>query len=409
MAGTAQAANAEQLRGVQLAPNVAFSTGPMGQSDGADTAELSSACALGARVVREFVSWKDLEMGGPGLVNGAYVAKLDSLMQQAASCHLKVIFDLLGTPPWDTVAPWDPAWSTFPAKDGASSYRWMVSWILQRWPELHGLEVWNEPNLANWWRGTPEQYADLVNAAVTAKRDTGAQTQILAGALAPPASSYLQSLYSAGMQGQDAVSIHPYPAICSPLGCQQYDPAPPSPFTNEIDAIHQTMVANGDAGGMWLTEFGVASCPAEPTCVPEDVQADWITKCLRIAAGYPYVDGLIIFTLRDVPAPSGRETLWHYHFGLTNTDLTPKPAYAQVKDTLQALDPATSGTSAPPTPATAPPSPTGAPVATASAAAPAGQRAAGPTGLRTAALRKCGRRKGESRRRCAARARRLPN
>jgi hypothetical protein len=321
----------DQVRGVQLTPNYAFSPPPAGQSAADDASEISAACSLGAGVVREFVSWPTLEVGGPGMVNGDYAAKLDGLVQQASACGMKVIFNLLGTPWWDSVAQADTHWSAFPAKDGASQYRWMVGWILNRWPGLYGLEVWNEPDLANWWRGTPAQYADLVNAAVAAKSDAGAGTLVLAGALARPGSSYLQSLYAAGMRGQDAVSLHPYSAVCTVQGCQLYDPEPQtSPFRSEIEGIHQVMAANGDASGMWLTEFGFPTCPSQPTCVPEDVQADWMAKSVQIAACYAYVTGLTAFDLRDTPVAADLQSDWNYHFGLSRADFTPKPSFDAV-------------------------------------------------------------------------------
>jgi polysaccharide biosynthesis protein PslG len=404
IAGFSQPAQADQLRGVQLSPNHAFSPAPSGQSAADDTSEISSACTLGAGVVREFVSWQQLEKDGPGQIDPGYVAKLDSLMQQAGSCGIKVIFDLLGTPQWDSVAPASPNFAAYPGVDGPSHYRQIVAWILARWPALYGLEVWNEPDLSNWWAGSAGQYADLVNAAVAAKRDTGAQTQILAGALARPGTAYLQSLYLAGMRGQDDVSIHPYSAICTPAGCQQYDPDPiTSAFRTEIETIHAAMLANGDVGGLWLTEFGFATCPAQPACVSEDVQADWMVKSFQMAAAYPYVGGLTAFTLRDVPAPAGSESNWQYHFGLTNTDFSPKPAYAAVRTTLRNLSPA---------PAGAGPAPVGGGGGSTSGTGTITGVSAGfgvPTGQRAAALRRCKKKKrGPARRKCIRRADRVP-
>jgi hypothetical protein len=338
LAGIPGAAGASQLRGVQLTPNYAFGVPGTGQPDADDSHEISSTCGLGAGVVREFVSWQALEKAGPGQVDSAYVAKLDSLMHQAAGCKLKVVMNLLGTPKWASSAPGDPAFSAYPPSD-PGTYRWMVAWMMKRWPQLYGVEVWNEPDLANWWKGYPADYAALANAAVAAKADAGSRVKVIAGALARPAATYLGSLYAAGMRGQDAVSIHPYSAICTILGCQTYDPGPETnPFRSEIESIHAVMSVNGDAAPIWLTEFGFDTCPANPTCVSDSVQADWLSKSVSIAACYPYVGGLTVFSLRDTPVPSTWDTSnWQFHFGLVGTDFSPKPAYGAVRDTFSRL------------------------------------------------------------------------
>jgi glycosyl hydrolase family 39 (putative alpha-L-iduronidase) len=331
-----------QLRGVNLSPNRAFMPAPFGTAAD-DEREIASACQLGAGVVREFVSWGLLEKGH-GQINPDYLARLDSLMDQAARCRIKVIFTLLGTPSWDTQGP-DPAdvrSSTYPPQDGSNEFGWMVSWILNRWPGLYALEVWNEPNLSSFWKGTPGQYAQLVNAAVAAKRDTGARTLILGGTLALGAPDYLRQLYAAGMRGQDGISLHPYSMSCAEhCGSAQFlDPGSRrGPFRSAILNVHRAMAENGDSGGLWLTEFGMSTCPAQPACVPDDVQASWMAKSIRIASCYPYVAGLTAFTLRDIPVPPDDPgaSYWDYHFGLMGSDFTPKPAFSAVRNTFSRL------------------------------------------------------------------------
>jgi hypothetical protein len=330
-----------QLRGVQLSPNRAFYPPPFGESAADDTREVASACQLGSRVVREFVSWPLLEPNGPGQIDGAYASKLDSLLAQAARCNIKVIFTLGGTPGWDSSAPTEKRAAAYPGNDGPSQYHRFVSWALDRWPSLYAVEVWNEPNLPQYWQGSPGQYADLVNAAVAAKRETGSSTLILAGTLALAATDYLSQLYAAGMRGEDGISLHPYSVTCPDL-CQAakwIDPASPrNPFRGAIESIHRVMADNGDAAGLWLTEFGFSTCPSQPACVPEDVQASWMAKSVRMAACFPYIQGLTTFTLRDISVPSTWDsTNWNFHYGLMHTDFSPKPALSAVQGAFSQL------------------------------------------------------------------------
>jgi hypothetical protein len=238
---------------------------------------------------------------------------------------------LAATPPWGSAAPEGtpfPAVSTYPGRDG--EFRWTVGWILRRWRALHSLEVWNEPNYAPYWSGSPADYAGLVNQAVAAKRDVGSRTRILAGALASGDASYLSRIYAAGMSGHDGISIHPYSMYCWG-SCRLTAPTPAgAPFRAAITAIHDLMVRWGDRSGLWLTELGFASCPAVPTCVPEGVQSKWLAKSVRIAACYPYVKGLTLFSVRDIPGDPRHSHVSDGHFGLLHTNFRRKPAYSAV-------------------------------------------------------------------------------
>jgi polysaccharide biosynthesis protein PslG len=331
-------ASTRLLRGVNLTPLQAFIPG--GQSDFDNQREVQSACRMHADVVRVFVMWYLLEPSR-GQVDADYVAKLDSLMSQASACGAKVMFMLAATPPWDSSAPITtgfPQSGTYPARDG--EFRWMVAWILRAWPGLQSIEVWNEPNYFQYWSGTPADYAGMVNEAVAAKREVGSSTLILAGALAigDPSYNYLNQLYAAGMSGQDGISVHPYSMYCS-SACRLTDPTPAkAPFRAGITRIHRLMAAHGDRGGVWLTEFGFASCPAVPTCVSEAQQARWLAKSLQIAACYRYVKGLTPFTIRDILGDPRYSQVFDAHFGLLHTDFSRKPAYSSVRSIYRRYD-----------------------------------------------------------------------
>jgi hypothetical protein len=320
-------ASAAQLRGVNLTPMQAFMPG--GQSDADNQREVQSACLMGADVVRVFVMWYMLEPSR-GQVDPAYVSKLDSLVSQANACGTRVMFMLAATPPWDSSAPDGtgfPQSGTFAPRDG--EFGWMVSWILRRWPSLQSIEVWNEPNYGPYWSSTPADYAALVNAAVAAKREAGSSTLILGGAIASGDVTYLDQAYAAGMQGQDGISIHPYSMYCSGA-CTLTDPTPAgAPFRLAITAVHDLMLSHGDHSGLWLTEFGFATCPAAGSCVSEPQQAQWMAKSVRMASCYPYVRGLTPFTIRDIPAADpAYDLVQDAHFGLLHKDFSPKPSFA---------------------------------------------------------------------------------
>jgi hypothetical protein len=314
--------------------------GQYGFSDADNAREIDSACALNATVVRLFVSIPDLESKGPGQIDPGYAAKLDSLMSESGRCGLRVIMSLGGTPKWDSTAPLEKFFMKFPALDGGQYYHDIAAWAMQRWPGLYGIEVANEPNLTSFWMGTPGQYAELVNAAGAAKREVGSGTLIIAGALSGDgAARYLQQLYSAGMHGQDAISLHPYSTVCRPF-CQPFvDPArASSPFRSSIETVHRTMLQNRDPSELYLTEFGFSTCPSQPVCVSDRMQSLWTSRSVQVADCYPYIAGLTTFTLRDIDVPATWDaTAWHFHFGLMGADFSPKPAFGALAATYRRL------------------------------------------------------------------------
>jgi Cellulase (glycosyl hydrolase family 5) len=320
-----------QLRGVNLSPFRAFMPGA--QSDADNQREVESACRLGANLIRVFVSWDQLEPGRR-VVSPEYAAELDSLMRQAASCGARVMMMLVTTPHWASSAPAGTGQylsGRYPPRD-PDEFGWMVSWILSRFPSLQSLEVWNEPNYTPYWAGSPTDYVRLVNEAAAAKREVGSSTLILAGALSSGVLgylvNYLNQLYAAGLGAEDGISVHPYSMHCD-AKCSFFDPGlPHAPFRETITRIHSVMAAHGDQSGLWLTEFGFASCPAQPLCVRESQQADWTADSIQVAACYPYVMGMTPFTIRDLIGDPRYASISDAHFGLLRPDFSPKPAFS---------------------------------------------------------------------------------
>lgn len=207
---------------------------------------------------------------------------------------------------------------------------------------LAGLEVWNEPNNRTFWVGSVQQYVDLVNAAVAAARSIGSPVPIIAGALAGADVDYLKQMYADGMQGQGGISMHPY--TLRPASGGFLDPlkpadgpgnsASPSIFKANIADVHDAMLAAGDPGDVWLTEFGYSVCPAIPYCVSARRQSRWIVDGLRVAARIPYVRAAILYSLRD----AGNSDDWNNRFGLLQRNFEPRPSYGAVRRTLRGFN-----------------------------------------------------------------------
>jgi hypothetical protein len=341
VAASAGPASASQLRGAVLTPNFQWPP-PNGVTVAQSDRETRSACALGATVMRVVVNWARLEPG-PGQFDSGYVARVDRVVGQLAGCGVPVELTILGTPCWDTTDPLagsncaSATWTLYPPRS-VGAFGGVVTWSLLRWgSHLAGLEVWNEPNNRTFWVGSVQQYVDLVNTAATAARAIGSPVPIIAGALAGADVDYLNQMYADGMHGQRAISMHPYtlrPAsgFLDPLkSAGQAGRA--SILRANIANVHDAMLAAGDPGSIWLTEFGYSVCPAIPYCVSARRQSRWIVDGLRVAARIPYVRAAILYSLRD----AGNSMDWNNRFGLLQRNFAPRPSYTAVRRTLSRL------------------------------------------------------------------------
>jgi hypothetical protein len=317
-----------QLRGVVPIPNW-FSA-----SQEEVDADLAAAEELGAEAVKMTLAWTWLEPAD-GVLQRKRVARVTHFLRVSERHGLAVIATVGFTPCWATagVTLGVPCALLPPAQP--ASFRDFVRFVASRWGErLAGLEVWSEPNFERTFRGSAADYAKLVQQAhrgVEASRHP--QIPLVAGALGTADVAYLTKLLRLGIsRWSDAVSVHPYDTHTTAFG----DPTREAEtaelarwsFASGVPAIRRAMKHAGNRDPIWITEFGYASCPAVPLCVEEPIQADYLVAALRHAAGWRYVDVVMVFQLRD-----WRDTGidWEGHFGLLHRDRTPKPAFWAVR------------------------------------------------------------------------------
>ena len=282
------------------------------------------------------VTYKD-DKRLPGTYDDAYLGRLDQIMSWAGACHIQVIADVVGSPCWsiDPAPCDDNSWIFDPPEGG--SFEQVAKFLLARYPDLYALEVWNEPNFG-FWKGPAADYAGLVEQAVNARNQLQSHTLILAGAFLGDGSDYLAQLYAAGMQGQDGISIHPYSMTCDAVCSPFINPGRPhSPYRQSILDVHRVMEQYHDPGGLYLTEFGFATCPARPTCVTDRIAGRWLAASFAVASRYRFIKGLTVFSMRDFADPADPDPRWDMRSGIMSANLTPKPAFRAVKRELTLL------------------------------------------------------------------------
>ncbi len=325
-------------------PANAAASDPLGISPGGDLLWLSDAelareldlyKATGMTWVRVDFDWPSIEQSRGNFTWGA----TDRVVNAATARGLKVLALPTYTPLWATsvpgqthAGPANPAdFATFVAK-AVNRYK---SSGVRHW------EIWNEPNLKNFWAPKPDPaaYTTLLRRAYSAIKAADPAATVLAGALSPatdPADgsqvspvTFTTRMYANGAKGSfDALSVHPY---CYPA---MPDDATTSSWNTfqRLPLVRDVMVANGDSDKqIWLTEFG-APTGTGSGAVSESVQAQMLTRGIATAAQWSWTGPLFIYGGRDRGTdPADREQ----NFGFVRTDYTPKAALSALTTYLQ--------------------------------------------------------------------------
>jgi hypothetical protein len=307
---------------------------------------LQEAINTGAKRVRIFALWRDLEPSAAGQYPGSspLTAVFDDAIRQLNAAGAQPIFVVTEAPQWANGST-DPFVPPTNPQDYAN--------VLKQFAihnanvgQVAAYEIWNEEDEDTYWHPSPSApaYAALLKAAYSAARPyTPADTQILAGPFTGNNYEWLDKLYDNGAQGHfDGVSVHTDTA-CLVNG--------PDEFYREGNRlarftflgyreVRNTLLAHGDDKPVWMTELGwsstkggATSCTRgkfagqKPSGVSEADQAGFLTHAFQCLANDPYVPVGAWFTMKET-AGLGDEL---NHYGLQRADASLKPAYNAFK------------------------------------------------------------------------------
>lgn len=300
-------------------------------------AAVEQASALGAKWVRVFVPWSDIEPArGQQAANwlGEYDRVLATLPKGSHA-----IFDVVGTPGWENSAGGNAP----PAN--AADYAALLHSLAARWAgtgKVGAYEIWNEEDASRWWSGAPDPgaYTRLLQSAYTAVKSADPNAAIVLGGLTGNDYHFLQGVYEAGGKGYfDAVGVHTDTA-CNIASPESFIRDPDGRIDEDsflgYREVHATEVANGDDKPIWMTEASwrttSASCPEgvwagqKAEGVSEGQQASFLTQAYHCMAEDPYVQLALWYPLNDTGAVVS---------GLTRADGSHKPAYAAMRGYLE--------------------------------------------------------------------------
>lgn len=291
---------------------------------------LDKLAAAGLEWVRIDIGWSGFEPETPGVIDTWYQGRVDHAIDEARARGLRVLLTAWLTPRWanDGVGERHPP-------DDPQDYARFLTWAADHYRgRVAAWEIWNEPNLTEFWTGDVGQYAALLRAAYPAVKAGDPDAQVVLGGPAYNDTDYLAALYDLGVQGSfDVMATHPY------QGFANAPPETPDDGTRgtltHIGTVRDLMVEHGDGDlPIWFTEFGWSAHPTDPDApnwqwgVTEAEQGDYLVRTLRwVATHAPYVT--TVFWYNERAQDTGHAHLDGY--GLLTADLEPRPVYETLR------------------------------------------------------------------------------
>jgi xylan 1,4-beta-xylosidase len=210
----------------------------------------------------------------------------------------------------------------------------LIRKLVSHWVERYGaaevrewfFEVWNEPNLKEFWSGTREEYFDLYRCTVEAIKSVDAGLRV--GGPATAKNEWIEEFLDFCERNHlpaDFVSTHHYPTDA--FGSEGDDTETQLAKSRRSVLREQVQDARRRAGGrpLYYTEWNASSNPRDPLH-DEPYAAAFVTKTIMEANGL--VDGYSFWTFTDIFEENYFPSVpFHGGFGLLNLYGIPKPTY----------------------------------------------------------------------------------
>ncbi len=282
-------------------------------------------------MVRAGAGWLRLDFDWPSIQSGSRDrwnwSPTDRVVEAATERGLSVL----------AVPAYTPDWARPPGTNGhhppndPADYARFVEAAAQRYAPrgVHHWEIWNEPNLDDFWQPAPDPaaYTELLVAASRAIHDVDRTAVVMNGGLAPASDifgdamaprTFLLMMYANGASSAlDAVAMHPYSFPYPPRLRADWNTFSTLPET------HAVMSRFGDGRKpIWATESGFGT-GGDDHSVSEAVQASRVRELVDAWYEFDFAGNLFLYTYRDLSASS---SMAFERMGLVRADGSAKPA-----------------------------------------------------------------------------------
>jgi hypothetical protein len=286
--------------------------------------------AAGVKSVRIDLGWSSFQPHRRRHIDRWYTRLADRCVNLARAQGMEVLATILWTPNW---ANGGRGATTPPRRvsDFARFARWAARHFRGR---VAAWEIWNEPEGANFWRGTPARYVRMLRAAYPAIKAGDANAKVVFAGNSDDSPGWLAAAYRAGAKGAfDVMATHPYRGDGPPdaVGSDAW-------LLVHGSRLHSVMARHGDsAKPIWVTEFGWSAHdnpPGTPSFrrgVTLEQQAQYLVRAVAVMRlRYPYVEKA--FWYKDATRPA--DDRHHAGYGLLRADLSPRPVYSALRSLL---------------------------------------------------------------------------
>jgi hypothetical protein len=262
--------------------------------------EVPRAAKLGGDTLRTTLTWASVEHSPGDYHWGAY----DKLYSRMLATGTRPLFIVTGAPCWATgnsscrlgQGNHPPS----PAHDGA--WRKFVGEVAKRYPQARGIEVWNEPNMDDFFVGgpNPSRYAELLRLARQGVDSVGSKLPVIFGGLAPfnknrPGEMrhdvFLRKAFQSGAADHpDAIGHHSYSG-------RRLRDGHTEGLRSQLAELKDVMV-DFDVPDMpfWITEVGMSTAQKK---VGEREQAKTLARAYKALRKVPGVEAVIVHRWRD--------------------------------------------------------------------------------------------------------------
>jgi hypothetical protein len=296
------------------------------ESDAQLARDLDGMARTGASWLRLDFDWPSIQSGGPDAWNWA---PTDRVVNAASARGISILATPTYTPTWAR-----PAGTTgkHPPTDPLDYVRFVQAAVRRYEPRgVQHWEIWNEPNLDDFWNPAPDPvaYTKLFVLAADAIHALDADAIVMNGGLAPASDifgdamaprSFLTVMYANGAGAAlDAVAMHPYSFPYEPMLAADWNAFSTLPKT------HALMAAFGDGRKpIWATEAGFGT-GRDDHSVSEAVHAVRVRQLIDAWYDFDFTGNIFLYTFRDLSAtsPAAFERM-----GIVRADGSPKPAFA---------------------------------------------------------------------------------
>jgi hypothetical protein len=286
--------------------------------------DVTRAASLGW--VRIDVNWFSAEPA-----QGTYDwALLDQVVDGAISRGLSVLAVLAYTPAWASTGDTKGDGNDNDVPQTGTYAAFVTAAVNHFSGRVTHYELWNEPNLGQFWEGTPQAYTSTILVpGAQALHAACASCKVVAPALATIAGQWdvwMDAALTAAQSQIDILSGHDYGAF--PQDTPGAGGTSDS-FYNRLDShrvvkvgssvvfegplsLKEVMDAHGATQPFWLTETGIEA-PYGDTAA-EAAQTLYYRRVLESMLGRPWWQATIFYEGFDVPPPA------QYHFGVSVDD-----------------------------------------------------------------------------------------